>query len=230
MRSGYGMSFMPSGWPKRGAPSSGFATIAPVDIRGTQRLEAFSDGVFAIAATLLVLAFTATTGRHLDHRLLHLWPAYLAYATSLLTIGIIWMNHHFCVETMARADRTLMFLNLLLLMTVGFLPFPTRLVAESIHTGQGERPAVLAYAATFVLMAVVYNVWWRYASRRRRLIRKDVPDSAVRAITRAFDPGVPMYAATFAVAFWSPLASVALTFAIAAFYLPSAALFDRVIG
>ena len=139
------------------------------------------------------------------------------------------MNHHFCVETMARADRTLMFLNLVLLMTVGFLPFPTRLVAESFQNGQGgERPAVLAYSATFVLMAVIYNVWWRYASRGRRLIRDDVPDSTVRAITRAFNPGVPMYAVTFLVAFWSPIASVALTFAIAAFYLPSAALFDRV--
>ena len=195
---------------------------------GTGRLEAFSDGVFAIAATLLVLAFTTKVDMHLSHRLLHLWPAYLAYATSFLTIGIIWMNHHFCVETMARADRTLMFLNLLLLMAVGFLPFPTRLVAESIQKHAGERQAVVAYALTFVLMAVVYNVWWRYASRGRRLIAEGVPDSAVRAISRAFNPGVPLYGITFALAFWSPLASVALTFAIAAFYLPSAALFDRV--
>jgi uncharacterized membrane protein len=195
---------------------------------GTSRLEAFSDGVFAIAATLLVLAVTARPGIHLDSRLLHLWPSYLADATSFLTIGIIWMNHHFCVETMGRVDRTLMFLNLLLLMTVAFLPFPTRLVAESFHKHTGEQPAALAYAATFVLMAVVYNVWWRYASRGRRLIREDVPDSTVRAINRAFDPGVPMYAVTFLVAFRSPIASVVLTFAIAAFYLPSAALFDRV--
>jgi uncharacterized membrane protein len=198
-----------------------------VDSRGTQRLEAFSDGVFAIAATLLVLAFTQTAGPKLGHHLLHLWPTYLAFATSFLTIGIIWMNHHFCVETMRRVDRTLMFLNLLLLMTVSFLPFPTRLVAESIQKHAGERPAVLAYAATFVLMAVIYNVWWRYASTGRRLIAEDVPDGVVRSITRAFDPGVPMYGVTFVVAFFSPLASVALTFAIAAFYLPSAALFDR---
>jgi len=200
-----------------------------VDIRDTQRLEAFSDGVFAIAATLLVLEFAVSKKDfgHLDSQLLHLWPSYLAYGTSFLTIGIIWMNHHFCVETMGRVDRTLMFLNLLLLLTVAFLPFPTSLVADAIRLHHGERPAVLAYAATFVLMAVIYNVWWRYASGRRRLIREDVPESAVRAISRAFDPGVPLYALTFLVAFWSPLASVALTFAIAAFYLPSAALFDR---
>ena len=195
---------------------------------GTRRLEAFSDGVFAIAATLLVLEFTVTSYDDLGSELLHLWPSYLAYGTSFLTIGIIWMNHHFCVETMGRVDRTLMFLNLVLLMIVSFLPFPTRLVAESFQKGAGEREAVLTYAATFLLMAVVYNVWWRYASAGRRLIGEGVPDSAVGAISRAFNPGVPLYGITFAVAFWSPLASLALTFAIAAFYLPSAALFDRV--
>jgi len=197
-----------------------------VDEPGTARLETFSDGVFAIAATLLVLEFTVSSGRDLGTQLLHLWPSYLAYATSFLTIGIIWMNHHFCVEQIGRANRTLMFLNLLLLLTVAFLPFPTRLVAQYLQQ-TGEQAAVYAYDATFVLMAVIYNVWWRYASGGRRLIADNVPDSAVRAITRAFNPGVPMYGAVFLVAVWSPLASVALTFAIAAFYLPSAALFDR---
>jgi uncharacterized membrane protein len=193
---------------------------------GTGRLEAFSDGVFAIAATLLVLEFSVGSGNDLGSALLHLWPSYLAYATSFLTIGIIWMNHHVCVETMGRADRTLMFLNLLLLLTVAFLPFPTRLVAEHLNHA-GERPAVYAYDATFVAMALIYNVWWRYASGGRRLIADAVPDAAVRAITRAFDPGVPMYGSIFLLAVWSPLASVALTFAVAAFYLPSAALFSR---
>jgi uncharacterized membrane protein len=197
-----------------------------VELSGTGRLEAFSDGVFAIAATLLVLEFTVTSEGDLGSQLLHLWPSYLAYATSFLTIGIIWMNHHFCVETMGRADRTLLFLNVLLLITVAFLPFPTRLVAQFLQK-PGERPAVYAYDATFVLMAMLYNLWWRYASSRRRLIADGVPDSVVRSITRAFAPGVPMYGTVFLVAIWSPLASVALTFAVAAFYLPSAALFDR---
>jgi TMEM175 potassium channel family protein len=199
-----------------------------MDGGGTTRLETFSDGVFAIAATLLVLEFSVggVAGGDLGSALLHLWPSYLAYATSFLTIGIIWMNHHYCVETMARADRTLLFLNLLLLLTVAFLPFPTKLVAEYLQR-DGERAAVYAYDATFLLMAVVYNVWWRYASSGRRLIAEGVPDSALRAITRAFDPGVPMYAAVLAVAVASPLASVALTLAIALFYLPSAALFSR---
>jgi hypothetical protein len=91
----------------------------------------------------------------------------------------------------------------------------------------GEQTAVYAYDATFVVMSIVYNSWWRYASRGRRLIADGVPDSRIRAISRAFDPGVPIYAATLLVAVFSPLASVFLTFAIAAFYLPSAALFER---
>ncbi len=193
---------------------------------GTTRLETFSDGVFAIAATLLVLEFSvgATSGPQLGHALLELWPSYLAYATSFLTIGIIWINHHYCVQTLARSDRTLLFLNLLLLLIVGFLPFPTKLVAQYLQQ-PGERDAALAYAATFVAMSIVYNAWWRYASSGRRLIRDSVPDSTVRAISRAFNPGVPMYTTVLLIAFVSPLASVALTFAIAAFYLPSAALF-----
>jgi uncharacterized membrane protein len=199
-----------------------------MDERGTTRLEAFSDGVFAIAATLLVLEISIDTAgtNDLGQALLDLWPSYLAYVTSFITIGIIWMNHHFCVETIARADRTLMFLNLLLLLTVAFLPFPTRLVADYLQK-PGEQTAVYAYSATFIVMSVIYNLWWRYASTNRKLIGASVPDATVRAITRAFNPGVPIYAATLLVAVFSPLASVFLTFAIAAFYLPSGALFDR---
>jgi uncharacterized membrane protein len=199
-----------------------------VEELGTTRLETFSDGVFAIAATLLVLEFSvhASSGPRLGHDLLHLWPSYLAYATSFLTIGIIWINHHYCVATFARADRTLLFLNLLLLLVIGFLPFPTKLVAQYLQQ-PGQKAAVVAYAGTFLVMAIVYNTWWRYASRGRRLIAENVPDTAVQAISRAFNPGPPMYAIAFLVAFFSPLASVALTFAIAAFYLPSAALFDK---
>jgi uncharacterized membrane protein len=193
---------------------------------GTARFEAFSDGVFAIAATLLVLEFHAAPGDGLGKELLHLWPSYLAYVTSFVTIGIIWMNHHWCVEAIGRVDRTLLFVNILLLMTVAFLPFPTKLVADYLQKS-GEQAAVLTYDATLVVMAVLYNVWWRYASIGRRLIADGVPDARIRAINRAFAPGVPMYAACFVVALFSPLASVVLTFAIAAFYLPSAALFER---
>jgi uncharacterized membrane protein len=198
---------------------------------GTSRLEAFSDGVFAIAATLLVLEFTVSHRRdapQLSTQLLHLWPAYLAYLTSFVTIGIIWMNHHHAVSLIGRTDRTFMFINNLLLLVIAYMPFPTRLVGDYLRHGHGgEGAAALDYAATFVIMSVVFNLWWRYASGGRRLIAEGVPDSALRAISRAFNPGVFMYGAVFVIAFFSPLAAVILTFVIAAFYLPSAALFDR---
>ena len=194
--------------------------------KGRTRLETFSDGVFAIAATLLVLEFSLGTGRDVGHQLLHIWPSYLAYVTSFVTIGIIWMNHHHTVSLMGHVDRTMLFINNLLLLVVAFLPFPTKLVADYLRHS-GEQAATLAYAATFVVMALMHQVWWQYARRGRRLIAETVPDSALRAVDRAYAPGVVMYGAVFVLAFFSPLAAVALTFAIAAFYLPSAALFDR---
>jgi TMEM175 potassium channel family protein len=193
---------------------------------GTARFETFSDGVFAIAATLLILELSAQPGAGLGHELLHLWPSYLAYVTSFLTIGIIWMNHHHTVSLLGRTDRTFQFLNILLLLTIAFLPFPTKLVAQNLGN-DGEKAAALVYAATFVLMAALHLVWWRYARTDRRLVAEGTPDSALRAVDRAYLPGVPMYGTVFVVAFFSPLAAVFITFAIAAFYLPSAALFDR---
>lgn len=199
-----------------------------MDEYGTTRLETFSDGIFAIAATLLVLEIGVKAGEGWDlgSELLRIWPSYLAYVTSFLIIGVIWINHHHCVSLIARVDRTFLFVNTLLLLVVAFLPFPTKLVAQYLQK-PGERSAVYAYAATLLLMAVLYNLWWRYARRNRRLIGDAVAESRLRAVDRAFNPGVPAYALVFAVAFASPLASVILTLCIAAFYLPSAALWER---
>jgi uncharacterized membrane protein len=199
-----------------------------VDDPGTTRLETFSDGVFAIAATVIVLEIGVGegNGHELGHALVHIWPSYLAYVTSFATIGIIWMNHHHTVSLMARSDRTHQFLNVLLLMTIAFLPFPTKLVADFLHR-PGAGPATLAYASTFVIMAALHMVWWQYARRGRRLIAEGVSDDELRAVDRAYAPGVLVYMVALVVTFASPLAAVLITFGIAAFYLPSAALFDR---
>jgi uncharacterized membrane protein len=111
--------------------------------QGTTRLETFSDGVFAIAATLLVLEFSVSSGRNLGHQLVHLWPAYLAYVTTFVTIGIIWMNHHHTVSLIGRVDRPMLFINNLLLLVVAFLPFPTKLVGDYLNK-DGEKAATLA--------------------------------------------------------------------------------------
>ena len=110
----------------------------------TGRVEAFSDGVFAIAITLLILAVGVDQARasgSLSHQLLHLWPAYIAYAVSFVTVGIMWINHHQLFHHFAGADRTLLLLNTLLLMSIAFTPFPTRVVAEFAHTNSDRRAA-----------------------------------------------------------------------------------------
>jgi uncharacterized membrane protein len=195
---------------------------------GTARMETFSDGVFAIAATLLVLEIGVGTGadQHLGRALVDLWPSYLAYATSFLIIGIIWVNHHECVACMARVNRTMLFINIVFLMVVAFIPFPTKLVADHLQKS-GEHAAVYAYVITLIAMSVLYNVWWRYARHDRRLIAESVPQSRVDAISRAFDPGAALYLIVLVVAFFSPLASVILTLILAAFYIPAGALFER---
>jgi uncharacterized membrane protein len=195
---------------------------------GTARIEAFSDGIFAIAATLLVLEIgvASPTGARLGHELLRIWPSYLAYVTSFLTIGIIWINHHHNMRAIDHADRTFMFVNLLLLLDVAFIPFPTKLVADYLR-GPGERTAVIAYAATLLVMAALYTLWWLYARTGRRLIDPNVKEAELRAIDRRFAPGLPLYLVVFALAFLSPLAAVILTLLLAAFYLPSATLFNQ---
>jgi uncharacterized membrane protein len=191
-------------------------------VERTSRAEAFSDGVFAIAATLLVLEIGIDTPQQLTSS----WPAYLAYVTSFLTIGIIWINHHHTMSLIDRVDRTFLFVNVVLLLTIAFLPLPTNLVARYLNK-PGERSAVVAYAATLVVMAIVHQVYWQYARRGRRLIGNDAADAALKSVDLAYIPGVPLYGAALVLAFFSPLAAVFLTFAIAAFYLPAAALFDR---
>ncbi len=195
---------------------------------GTTRLEAFSDGVFAIAATLLVLEIgvNSADGSQLRHELIQIWPSYLAYVTSFITIGIIWINHHHNMRAIERLDRPFMFINLLLLLDVAFIPFPTKLVAEYLRH-DGERPAVIAYAGTLLLMAVLFTVWWRYARAGRRLIAPAVTEGELRAIDRGFAPGLPLYTVVFVLAFFSPLTAVVLTLVLAAFYLPSATLFAQ---
>jgi uncharacterized membrane protein len=192
------------------------------------RLETFSDGVIAIAATLLVLELAVSTDTSdLGGALLHIWPSYLAYVTSFLTIGVIWVNHHALFDLVERVDRPLLFLNTLLLLVVAFTPFPTRLVAEFLRRGNGEQTAALAYGITFVIMAVLFQALWRWMSTGRRLIKPSVPQETLDGINRSFNPGIPIYSAATLVALASPLASVTLYTAIAFFYALPGSLLTR---
>jgi uncharacterized membrane protein len=121
------------------------------------RIEAFSDAVFSIAATLLVLEIAVPESAFDDlwDGIADQWPSYLAYATSFLTIGALWFAHHALFRRMLYADAVIMRINLLLLMVVAFLPFPTRLVAEAISTTSAERAAVLFYGATLLAVSIL---------------------------------------------------------------------------
>jgi len=135
----------------------------------TGRLEAFSDGVFAIAITLLVLEIAVPhvdASKSLGDELLHLWPSYFGYGVSFITIGIMWANHHGVFRDIERYDHTLLVLNLLLLMGIGFVPFPTAVVAEYMREGEHQLEATLLYCSTFTAIAVVFNALW--ALRRAR--------------------------------------------------------------
>src|SRR5256714_14318518 len=133
----------------------------------TARLETFSDGVFAIAITLLVLLFDVpdvSEGRSLGHVLLHQWPSYASYAVSFITIGIIWVNHHTLFRHIVRVDRVFLFINVLFLMAVAFIPYPTSLVAQFIRSSGDARPAALLYGITMTTMAIFMNTLWQYAA------------------------------------------------------------------
>ena len=195
------------------------------------RLETFTDGVFAIAATLLILNFDAqirTGAGHIGQRLLDIWPSYIGYAVSFVTIGIIWSNHHTVMNQLSRVDRTFMLLNVFLLLCVAFLPFPTRLIAEHLRNRNELEPAALAYGATMTVMAMTYISLWLYASRNGRLLRADSNPRTVSGITRSYLPGTPLYLTATLLALVSPLASVAIFGAIALFYVIESSIFGRV--
>jgi len=195
----------------------------------TARLETFSDGVFAIAATLLILNVDTQVSDDvsgLGHRLLHIWPSYVAYAVSFVTIGIIWVNHHTVLNQLARADRAFLFQNVLFLMCVAFLPFVTRLVAEHIRD-DGARAATLVYGIDMTATAIMFQVIWFYASVGRRLLREDADPRTISGITRSYLPGPWIYLTATLIAIASPKASAIMYAAIALFYVAESSLFGR---
>jgi uncharacterized membrane protein len=183
----------------------------------TARLETFADGVFAIAATLLILNVNEA-----EHGLSHIWPQYLAYAVSFLTIGIIWVNHHTVLQQFARVDRRFLFLNVVLLMCVAFVPFPTRLIAEHVR-GDGLQGPALVYGATMVVMSISYFTLWIYGVHR--LLRRDADPRVIRGITRSYLPGTWIYLTATLLAFVSPHASVIGFAVIALFYVVESSVF-----
>ena len=193
----------------------------------TGRLETFADGVFAIAATLLILNVDAQIPRNaqdLGAQLTHIWPSYVAYAASFVTIGIMWINHHTIMSQVDKTDRRFLVANIGLLLCIAFFPFTTRLVAEHVR-GDGAEAAALAYGFTGVATALMFNATWFYAVVGKRLLRHDAHPGVVSGITRTYIPGPWIYLAATLVAFASPVASIVLFGVIALFYVLESSIF-----
>jgi uncharacterized membrane protein len=175
----------------------------------TSRMEAFSDGVFAIAITLLVLEIGVPAGSEDDllHALVEEWPAYLAYVVSFATIGAVWFGHTVITGYLGHANSILNRLNLMLLMVVSFLPFPTRLLAEYTRYREAERIAATVYGINLLLTLVLLSVLWRYAVREQ-LVRPDVDDQDVRTLTKRLTPTIGIYVVLIVVGMFVPLVAV----------------------
>jgi uncharacterized membrane protein len=197
------------------------------DEKETARVEAFSDGVFAIAITLLILELKVPHGLaagELRRALLDEWPSYGAYLVSFATIGIMWLNHHRLFALIRRVDHTLLILNGLLLLTISVVPFPTALVAEYLAR-DGSHLAAAVYSGWSIVIALAFNGLWRYAAapaRRPQLLRVSPDSPDVRAIHAAYRFGPLWYVLALALSFWSAALALAVCGALALFFaLPS---------
>jgi uncharacterized membrane protein len=173
---------------------------------GTGRIEAFSDGVFAIAITLLILeiAVPESDFGNLWRGIGHQWPSYLAYATSFITIGGLWMVHHGIFRRLEYANTAVMRLNLALLMAVSFLPFPTKLLAEAIHKTDAERAAVIFYGGTLLAISLLLSALWGAIARNRELLEPEVSEQEINKLLVATTPNIGFSVGVIVLAVFAP--------------------------
>jgi uncharacterized membrane protein len=183
------------------------------------RLEAFSDGVFAIAITLLVLELGVpdTAANDLLAAILDQWPSYLAYVTSFLTIGVFWLQHSAVTSALRAADATLYRVNLLVLLLASFLPFPTKLVGQFVDERGAERIAVVFYGLSLLALDLALTAFIRYAAEQRHLIKDHITEETIDSAL-LHQPSYAFYGGACAVGLLLPTVGVAL-FLIIALYL-----------
>lgn len=191
------------------------------------RLEAFTDGVFAIAATLLILHVTADApGARLGRALTHAWPQYAAYVLAFVMIGIWWVNHHAYMMVIDHVDRTLLLAHIFFLVCIAFTPFPTSLVAEHFHDG-GLRAATFLLGLTMTGAACAMSFIWLHSVRGHRLIVDGTDARVIRRHSRDVRTGVPANAAVTLLALWLPYAALGIFATVALFYVFGGSLFER---
>ncbi len=185
----------------------------------TTRLEAFSDGVFAIAITLLVLELKVPTAGDLTRGLLTLWPSYLSYSVSFIVIGAIWINHHAMFDRIVQVDHGLLLLNTFHLLFIAFLPFPTAVLAHALQTGVGESAATAFYGGTLTLIGILVTAMWFHAVRRGNLLSGDLGQAEAKQIGRMYLTGPIGYSVGTLAAFINPWISITLFVGLNAFFL-----------
>jgi uncharacterized membrane protein len=191
---------------------------------GTGRIEAFSDGVFAIAITLLVLDVRVPLRSELDNESLwralgDRWTNYLSFFMSFLIVAVVWANHRTMFSFIRRTDHTLVILNTLLLLNVATLPFCAALLAEYIDTPHERQVALIVYTGTLVVGGIIYNALWRHAARDHRLLIPDLDPRTVRSMSARYLLGPILYAVALGIAFVNSIASLVACAALAAAYL-----------
>lgn len=179
------------------------------------RIEAFSDGVFAIAITLLILEIKVPphdsihSMQDLWRSLVNLWPSYFAFLLSFGIILVSWVNHHYLFNVLAKSSRTFLYANGFLLLTITFMPFPTALLAEYIGTDYAK-PAIVFYCFGGVINSIGWIMLLNSVMRPNLLIHKDVDISLIERTRRTTQMGFVVYSISTLLAFWFPIAALVM--------------------
>lgn len=193
---------------------------------GKARIEAFSDGVIAVAITLLALdlhvpdpAGTGSLAQHLGDQ----WPSYAAYVVSFLTIGIIWINHHAMLRRLVSVDHAIMVLNMVLLVAIGVLPFSTALMAQYLRAAYGQNLAAVVYGGSYLLMSVAFLAMQVHVLvSKQHLLQEHLTADLRRAVLRRNAVGVAPYALATLGGLLNPYITLSICAILALFFaLPS---------
>jgi uncharacterized membrane protein len=190
----------------------------------TTRLEAFSDGVFAIAITLLIIEIKVPSHETLEKQtlmqyILNEWPKYFAYIFSFINLGIYWANHHYLFKLFKRTDHYFNLLNVLFLMTIAFFPYPAGILGEYIMDPEHRQTAITFYTFSIWLPAISWFLIWFYAKHKRRLVDHRLTDEFIRKLTRQYTFSNMLFMFSFLISLVNPVAGMSVCAGITILYL-----------
>lgn len=190
----------------------------------TSRIEAFSDGVFAIAITLLILEIRVpeladlNSNERLLAGLADLWPSYFAFILSFFAVLIMWINHHGFFKYIKTTDTRFLYANGFLLLLVTFIPFPTAVLAKYINSASANTASAF-YCGTMILISIAYNLLWFTSAYKRRLIKESVTNGLIIKIKNAYIFGLCVYAASFVLALFNAFIGLGLCISLWLFWI-----------